>query len=106
MVTKLADGRGQMTLKGKEVTDGWEALVKQAAADANLSVAAWIVAITSRAAGQPTQQQQLGGRLDRLGQDLAALVGLVERAAGERRAQHQELLDCLRHLDRQTRRHR
>ena len=39
MVTKLADGRGQTTVKSREIDDEWEALVKKAAERSGLTFA-------------------------------------------------------------------
>ena len=50
MVTKLADGRGQTTVKGREIDDEWEALVKKAADRSGLTFAGFIVAHTREAA--------------------------------------------------------
>jgi uncharacterized protein (DUF1778 family) len=50
MVTKLSDGRGQITLKGHPVTDEWETLVKTAAKRNGQAVADFVVTVTRDAA--------------------------------------------------------
>jgi uncharacterized protein (DUF1778 family) len=50
MVTKLSDGRGQVTIKGREVTDEWETLIRTAASRSGLTAADFIVSYTTAAA--------------------------------------------------------
>ena len=87
MVTKLADGRGQTTLKGHEITDEWEDLVKKAAKRNGQSVAAFVATFTTEAAqailkGQSAVPAAVPARLE----DVAdALTGAVEKLADELR---------------------
>jgi uncharacterized protein (DUF1778 family) len=50
MVTKLSDGRGQVTLKGHAVSDEWETLVKTAAKRNGQGLADFLVNVTRDAA--------------------------------------------------------
>ena len=50
MVTKLSDGRGQITLKGHRVDDDWEQLLKAAAGRNGQTVADFVVDVTRNAA--------------------------------------------------------
>ena len=50
MVTKLADKRGQIAIKGHEVTDEWEARVRKAAQRTGSTMAGFIVDHTTSAA--------------------------------------------------------
>jgi uncharacterized protein (DUF1778 family) len=50
MVTKLSDGRGQTTIKGKEIDDEWEALIRKAAERTGRTIAGFVVDHTTAAA--------------------------------------------------------
>jgi hypothetical protein len=101
VVTKLSDGRGQTTIKGKEIDDEWEALIRRAAGRVGQTVAAFVVDHT-RAAAQailtntPVGPPALPVRIE----DVAnALTDQVAGLAAEQR-------DRLDRIERQARRGR
>ena len=83
VVTKLADKRGQVTLKAHAITDEWERLVKSAARRNGQSVADFVVTLTTAEAqrilkGEPAVTAALPARpedsVDRLAERLAAEI--------------------------------
>lgn len=94
MVTKLDDGRGQTTLKGKEITAEWENLVRKAAERAQCTVAKFVTDHTTAAAqaiikSQPVGPVALPVRLE----DIATnLQEHLDRISAEQRAFAERLL--------------
>jgi uncharacterized protein (DUF1778 family) len=91
MVTKLHDGRGQLSIKGHRVTAEWEQLAKTAAKRQGATFADWVVDVTT-AAAQATLKGEaaalpvvvtLDQRLDRLERELRRRTRGVR--AGRRR---------------------
>ncbi len=105
MVTKLADGRGQITIKGHGVDAEWEALVKEAARRNGMTVADFVVHFTREAAqaslkGQSAVPAAVPARLE----DVAdALTKHVADLAQELRTQQAEALEGLRRDNRLVR---
>jgi uncharacterized protein (DUF1778 family) len=97
MVTKLADGRGQVTLKGHEITDEWEALVKKAAQRNGQSVAAFVAAFTTEAAqailtGKSAVPSAVPARVE----DVADIVTeAVKKIADELRREQTQTLEAV-----------
>jgi uncharacterized protein (DUF1778 family) len=97
MVTKLADGRGQVTLKGHEITDEWEELVRKAAKRNGQSVAAFVATFTTEAAqailkGQSAVPSAVPARLE----DVAdALSSKLTEALNELRREQSETTERL-----------
>ena len=91
MPTILKDGRGQVTLKGREITAEWETLLKAAAKRNGQSVADFVVTFTTEAAqailkGQSAVPSAVPARLE----DVAdALTGAVTRLADELRREQE-----------------
>jgi uncharacterized protein (DUF1778 family) len=89
--TILKDGRGQVTLKGREITAEWETLLKAAAKRNGQSVADFVVTFTTEAAqailkGQSAVPAAVPARLE----DVAdALTGAVTRLADELRREQE-----------------
>jgi uncharacterized protein (DUF1778 family) len=85
------DGRGQVTLKGREITAEWETLLKAAAKRNGQSVADFVVTFTTEAAqailkGQSAVPAAVPARLE----DVAdALTGAVTRLADELRREQE-----------------
>lgn len=85
MVTKLADKRGQITMKGHEVTDEWEQLVKVAAGRNGQTFATFVVDTTRAAAlaivkNEPAVPTAVPIRLEDVGASLAEqIAALAER---------------------------
>jgi uncharacterized protein (DUF1778 family) len=98
MVTKLADGRGQITVKGHEITDEWEALVKAAAQRNGQSVAAFVATFTTEAAqkilkGQSAVPSAVPARVE----DVADIVtAAVQKIADELRREQAQTLEAVR----------
>jgi uncharacterized protein (DUF1778 family) len=94
MVTRLADQRGQLSVKGHRVTAEWEQLAKAAARRQGATFADWVVDVTTAAAqavlkGEPAAEAALpvavtlDQRLDRLERELRRRTRGVR--AGRRR---------------------
>ena len=98
MVTKLADGRGQTTLKGHEITDEWEELVRKAAKRNGQSVAAFVATFTTEAAqailkGQSAVPSAVPARVE----DVADIVtAAVQKIADELRREQAQTLEAVR----------
>jgi uncharacterized protein (DUF1778 family) len=60
MATILPDGRGQTTLKGREITNEWEALVRKAASRVGATVAGFVVDHTTAAAQSILKDEPVG----------------------------------------------
>jgi hypothetical protein len=109
VVTKLSDGRGQTTIKGKEIDAEWEALVKRAAGRVGQTVAAFVVDHTRSAAqailtNTPVGPPALPMRIEDVAGSLAEQVErLAERQAADLAQLAAEQRD---RLDRQARRGR
>lgn len=91
MVTKLHDGRGQITLKGHEVTADWEQLAKKAAERQGQSFAAFVVGVTTDAAqamlkGQPAVPAALPMRIEDVADSLTARMEAMQAAMDARLA--------------------
>lgn len=99
MVTKLADGRGQITLKGHRVNDEWEALLKAAAGRNGQTVADFVVDVTRDAAqaimkGQPALPAALPA--PRLEDVAASLLARFADMGAQLAASQQATADQLR----------
>ena len=82
MVTMLSDGRGQSTLKGKEVDAEWEGLIRKAAERSGSTVAAFVVHHTREAAqailkNEPVGPVALPIRLEDLATGLEAKIAAL-----------------------------
>lgn len=118
MVTKLADGRGQITLKGHRVDDDWETLIKAAAGRNGQTVADFVVDITRDAAqaimkGQPALPAALPApRIEDIAKtlvaqlaDMGAQLAASQQAATDLlRREQAEQIDRLRRQGRLNRR--
>jgi Protein of unknown function (DUF1778) len=60
VVTTLADGRGQTTLKGREITAEWENLIRKAAERTSSTVAGFVVTHTTPAAQAILKNEPVG----------------------------------------------
>lgn len=103
MVTRLSDGRGQVTFKGHAVTDEWEALIKGAAKRNGQTAADFVVNVTRDAAqallkGEPAVPAAVPARMEDVADRLAErLAGEVARVADElRHAQDSALAEMRR----------
>jgi uncharacterized protein (DUF1778 family) len=98
MVTKLADGRGQITVKGHEITDEWEALVKKAAQRNGQSVAAFVAAFTTEAAQQIlTGKSAVPSAVPARVEDVADIVtAAMQKMADELRREQAQTLEAVR----------
>jgi len=113
MVTKLHDGRGQVSLKGHSITNEWEQLVKTAAGRNGQTVADFVVDVTRDAAqailkGEAAVPAALPARPEELVDRLAEAMA---RRADEQAAQLAEQMrrvqsDALSELRREARRGR
>jgi hypothetical protein len=101
MVTKLADGRGQVTVKGREITDEWERLVKAAAQRNGQSVAAFVATFTTEAAqlilkGESAVPAAVPARLEDVADALSArLAEATQKIAADLRQEQAQAFEAL-----------
>jgi uncharacterized protein (DUF1778 family) len=97
VVTKLSDGRGQVTIKAHAVTDEWEALIRHAAQRNGQTVADFVVAITTEAAQQILKgQSAVPAAVPARPEDVAdVLTSRLAEAVAELRREQAEVAERL-----------
>ena len=105
MVTKLADGRGQVSIKGRQVDDAWEQLVRKAASRAGTTFAGFIVDHSTAAAqailkGEAAVTTGLPVPIEDIAAGLSEQIALLATEQRDRldhlAAEQRDLLDRMR----------